>query len=77
LLLHAELCTAAQVATPGEGSDALSVYCAATGRVLSRGQLGFDASVAFAGGAVDAPLLLAHGGALHAYAPQWAADAAV
>jgi hypothetical protein len=65
------------VATPGEGSNALSVYCTATGRALSRGQLGFDASVAFAGGAVDAPLLLAHGGALRAYAPQWTADAAV
>ncbi len=77
MLLLAKLCAAAQVATPGEGSNALSVYCTATGRALSRGQLGFDASVAFAGGAVDAPLLLAHGGALRAYAPQWTADAAV
>jgi WD40 repeat protein len=65
----------AAVATGGEGSRRLSLYCAASGRARSRGALGFDPTVAFAGGAGAhddrAPLLLARGGALLAYAPRW------
>ena len=72
-----------QVASPGEGSGLLSLYCAASGRALSRGALGHDPSVAFCGGLCHddagaseqlhaaAPLLLAHGGTLRVYAPQW------
>jgi hypothetical protein len=72
----------AAVASPGEGSRALSLYCAATGRALSRGDVGFDATLAFCCGGGDggdddgdvrAPLLLARpGGALSVYAPMWA-----
>jgi hypothetical protein len=68
----------AAVATPGEGSRALSLYCAASGRCISRGGVGFDATLAFCCGGggddgdVAAPLLLARpGGALSVYAPQW------
>jgi hypothetical protein len=66
------------VATPGEGSRALSLYCVASGRCISRGGVGFDATLAYccgSGGDDDdaaAPLLLARpGGALSVYAPQW------
>jgi hypothetical protein len=68
-----------QVASPGEGSNALSLYCAASGRALSRGALGGgwgDPSVAVCGHAdVAAPLLLARGGEVRTYAPVWASMA--
>ena len=63
----------AAVATPGEGSERLSLYCCSSGRALSRGALGFDASTSCCAAPAErgAALLLAHKGTLRTYAPLW------
>jgi len=69
------------IATSGEGSGKLSLYCARSGRTVSRGQIDYDAtSLHFAPSVSHAPLVLADfckdratfKATLCNYEPQWA-----
>ena len=63
------------VAAYGEGSFALSLYCAKTGRAISRGAVGGALGATFCRGAQRGdPLVCSSSRALELYAPQWAAS---
>ena len=62
------------VATPGEGSKRLSLYSAADGKAVSRGDVGFDATAVFArrsGGGGGWTLALADRGEVRLYEQTW------
>ena len=59
------------IATSGEKSERLSLYCTRTGSTISRGHLGFDALSLYECGETDNILVAATTSAIQLYAPTW------
>ena len=64
------------IATAGEKSYALSLYCTQTGATISRGGVGITIGATACGGGHADPLVVTTTRACHLFAPRWKLPAA-